>query len=103
MRYLKAYKLFESENYLHNESINWELINDAKDLSLDNLDEGLSLEYKVDYIKGGLKPIIIGYYSLCHKMCMCRHYDKTQIRMPIIHHDPLYLRHTVDGCAPFPD
>jgi hypothetical protein len=63
MRYLKAYKLFESENYLHNESINWELINDAKDLSLDNLDEGLSLEYKVDYIKGGLKPIIIGYYS----------------------------------------
>ena len=61
MKYLKPYKIFESESYLDNESINWDLINDAKDLALDNLDEGLSLEYKVDYVKGGgLKPIIIG-------------------------------------------
>ena len=64
MRYLKPYKIFESENYLDNESINWDLINNAKDLALDKLDEGLSLDYKVDYIRGGgLNPIIIGEYS----------------------------------------
>lgn len=64
MKYLIKYSLFENnQSYLDNNSINWVLINTAKDLALEHIDEGLSLEYKVDYIKGGLKPIIDGEYS----------------------------------------
>ena len=60
MKYLKPYKIFESESYLDNESINWDLINDAKDLALDYLDGGLELEYKIDY--NGL-TVLSGVYS----------------------------------------
>ena len=48
MKYLRSYKLFESL-YLENTSINWDVIESAKELSLDDIDEGSELIYHIDY------------------------------------------------------
>lgn len=51
MRYLSKYKSFKesnSESYLNNTTINWELIQTAKDLALEHLDDGYELEWTVD-------------------------------------------------------
>lgn len=53
MRYLSKYKSFKessSESYLNNKTINWDLIESAKDLALENLDEGYELEWTVDCV-----------------------------------------------------
>ncbi len=62
MKYLIEYNLFESNNesYLNNTSIDWEVINTAKDLALEHLDAGLELEYKLDYNK---LTVLSGRYS----------------------------------------
>lgn len=51
MKYITKYKAFNensSEDYLNNKTINWDLIESAKDLALENLDEGYELEWTVD-------------------------------------------------------
>lgn len=51
MKYITKYKAFNennSEDYLNNKTINWDLIESAKDLSLEHLDEGYELEWTVD-------------------------------------------------------
>jgi hypothetical protein len=47
MKYISQYNRFIKESYGENPSINWDLINTAKDLSLEYLDEGYKLCYKV--------------------------------------------------------
>jgi hypothetical protein len=47
MKYISQYNRFIKESYGENPSINWELLNTAKDLSLEYLDEGYKLCYKV--------------------------------------------------------
>ena len=61
MRYLKSYKLFESkeESYLDNTSINWEVINSAKDLALEYLDNGSELEFNIDYKLSGNQFVVL--------------------------------------------
>jgi hypothetical protein len=49
MKYIKTFNENNSESYLENQSINWDLIQTAKDLALENLDEGYELEWTVDY------------------------------------------------------
>ena len=47
MKHIKQFYRFIKESYGENPSINWELINTAKDLSLEYLDEGYKLCYAV--------------------------------------------------------
>ena len=49
MKYIKTFNENNSESYLENQSINWDLIQTAKDLALENLDDGYELEWTVDY------------------------------------------------------
>lgn len=47
MKHITKYKVFESES--HNDEIDFDMINDAKDMALDFLDEGYTLEIDVYY------------------------------------------------------
>ena len=47
MKYVIKFNEFIKESYESNTSINWELIDMAKELALDSLDEGLQLSYYV--------------------------------------------------------
>ena len=47
MRYLKRFNESNSD-YLDNTTINWELIQTAKEIALEQLDEGYELEWTVD-------------------------------------------------------
>ena len=47
MKYISQYNRFIKESYGENPSINWDLLNTARDLSLEYLDEGYKLCYKV--------------------------------------------------------
>jgi len=56
VKYLKTYKLFESNGSTESELkdlfepyINWDLIEDAKDMSLEYLDEGMRLFLEIAY------------------------------------------------------
>lgn len=49
MKYVRKFNKFIKESYGSNPSINWELIDTAKDLALEYLDEGLDIHYDVWY------------------------------------------------------
>jgi hypothetical protein len=49
MKHIRRFNQFIVEGYGTNQSINWDLINTAKELTLDYLDEGISLRYIVYY------------------------------------------------------
>lgn len=49
MKHISRFNQFIVEGYGYNQSINWNLINTAKELALEYLDEGLSLRYTVYY------------------------------------------------------
>ena len=49
MKYVSRFNKFIKESYGSNPSINWELIDTAKDLALEHLDEGLNIKYSVWY------------------------------------------------------
>jgi hypothetical protein len=49
MKHINKFNQFIIESYGHNQSINWDLINTAKELALEYLDEGNSLRYMVYY------------------------------------------------------
>jgi hypothetical protein len=56
MKYIINYKKFnenKSESYLENSSINWDIIQTAKDIALEYIDDGLELEFSVDYYQPG--------------------------------------------------
>lgn len=62
MKYLKRYRLFESDE--EKSYIDWNIIESAKDLSLEHLDDGLELEFNVDYhIDRNTLNILNGQYS----------------------------------------
>jgi hypothetical protein len=64
MKYLKPYKIFESkEEYLDNDSINWEVIESAKDLALEHLDDGSKLEFNIDYKSSDQYVVLSGLFS----------------------------------------
>lgn len=56
MKYLKTYKLFESTGFTESDIkdvfesyINWDLIRDAQDMSLEYLDEGMKFNLEITY------------------------------------------------------
>jgi hypothetical protein len=58
MNHLKGYSQFLiRESYKDNPSINWYLIQTAKDLALDYLDDGYELKYTVCYYQGQTKDL----------------------------------------------
>lgn len=67
MKYLKTYKIFESNNPTEDffrDKINWDLIETLKDLSQDCLDEGGKLLYSVEIEKTdhGTHRLLIGTF-----------------------------------------
>jgi len=50
MKRIKQYNRFIKESYGENPSINWDLLNTARDLALEYLDEGFILHYYIDII-----------------------------------------------------
>lgn len=49
MKHVRRFNQFIVEGYGTNQSINWDLINTAKELALEYLDKGMSLRYIVYY------------------------------------------------------
>jgi len=60
MKHINRFNQFIKESYGINPSINWDLINTAKELALEYLDEGNSLRYMV-YYKPNLSETVKRY------------------------------------------
>jgi hypothetical protein len=58
VKHIKQFYRFIKESYGENPSINWELINTARDLSLEYLDEGFILHYYIDIISLKHKKVL---------------------------------------------
>jgi hypothetical protein len=66
MKHLKSYKLFESNNQTENffrDKINWDLINNLKDLSLEYLDDGGKLLFSAEIGKEDLDLMLGTFFT----------------------------------------
>ena len=80
MKYITQYNRFIKENYGENPSINWELINTARDLALEYLDEGYKLCYKVYEINKYQSFIILeGSFSHDRDFFEWNRFDKNEL------------------------
>jgi len=68
MKYLNSYKIFESDNPTKDffeDKINWDLISDLKDISLEYLDNGQEITYSAEVnTESNQYPLFLSSYRL---------------------------------------
>lgn len=82
MKYIKTFNENNSESYLENQSINWDLIQSAKDLALEHLDDGYELEWTVDNFQSDHRTYLVVAGVFDHnedKIHWGEHYDEDYV------------------------